>query len=83
MIVSMTTPVGDIIEDLKELEVDGAVPKNVKIKLQKTIEALQMDNISLGKDKAIQELDEVADDINLQPYTSTQVWNIISRLEKI
>ena len=83
MIVSMTTPVGDIIEDLKELEVDGAVPKNVKIKLQKTIEALQMDNISLGKDKAIQELDEVADDINLQPYTRTQVWNIISRLEKI
>jgi len=79
----MTTPVGDIIEDLKELEVDGAVPKNVKIKLQKTIEALQMDNISLGKDKAIQELDEVADDINLQPYTRTQVWNIISRLEKI
>jgi len=83
VIVSMTTPVGDIIEDLKELEVDGAVPKNVKIKLQKTIEALQMDNISLGKDKAIQELDEVADDINLQPYTRTQVWNIISRLEKI
>ena len=79
----MTTPVGDIIEDLKELEGDGTVPKNVKSKLQKTIEALQMDNISLGKDKAIQELDEVADDINLQPYTRTQVWNIISRLEKI
>ena len=79
----MTTPVGDIIEDLKELEGDGAVPKNVKSKLQKTIEALQMDDISLGKDKAIQELDEVADDVNLQPYTRTQVWNIISRLEKI
>lgn len=73
----------EIIEDLKELEGDTSIPKNVKNKIQKTIEALQLEDVNLGKDKAIQELDEVADDVNIQPYTRTQIWNIVSRLEKI
>jgi len=33
--------------------------------------------------KALHELEEIADDINLQPFTRTQLWNIVSILEKI
>ena len=33
--------------------------------------------------KALNELEEIADDVNLKSYTRTQVWNVVSALEKI
>ena len=31
--------------------------------------------------KALHELEEVAEDTNMQPYTRTQIWNVVSLLE--
>jgi len=73
-----------IIELLEELKTDVSVPRNVKEKIENTISALNEQNdIKLRINKALHELDEIADDTNLQPYTRTQIWNIVSLLEKL
>ena len=69
---------------LNELKEDMTVPKNVRTKVEKVIEILN-DNaeMPIKVSKALNELEEVADDVNLQSYTRTQIWNVISALEKI
>ena len=72
-----------VIDVLGELQEDS-VPRNVKDKITITIEALkEKDEISIKVHKALHELEEIADDPNLQPYTRTQIWNVVSVLEKI
>lgn len=79
----MNQEIQGIIDILKELEDDNTVPRNVKNKIQNTIEILNEDSeISIKKSKALHYLDEIADDVNLQSYTRTQIWNIVSLLEK-
>ncbi len=69
---------------LSELKDDVSVPKNVKLKIERALEILDDDlETSIKVSKALNELEEVADDVNLQSYTRTQVWNVISILEKI
>lgn len=77
--------INSILNALDELMNDATVPKNVKEKIEVATKALKEKDcdISVKKDKAIQELDEISDETNLQPYTRTQVWNILSMLEKI
>ncbi len=80
----MSTQITGILSALTELEQDSTVPRNIKDKIQKTIGTLQGEGeLSMRIDKALQELDEIADDINLQTYTRTQIWNIVSMLEKL
>jgi uncharacterized protein len=74
-----------IIASISELQDDSTVPKNVKEKVHEILEALRDDKMekSMKVDKALQLLDEVSEDSNLQSYTRTQVWNLVSQLEKI
>ena len=73
-----------IIASISELQDDSTVPKNVKEKVQKILETLKDEKaeLSMRVDKALQILDDVAEDSNLQSYTRTQIWNIVSMLEK-
>jgi|TARA_B100002003_G_scaffold149320_1_gene138430 uncharacterized protein (UPF0147 family) len=74
----------DIIETLNEVQEDATVPKNVRIKIQEITGTLKEDTqLSIKINKALNELDEIASDVNLQPYTRTQIWNIVSVLEKM
>ncbi len=73
-----------IIEVLGELEQDNTVPRNIKIKIGEVIKILKQDEeLSIKINKALSELDEVSDDSNMQPYTRTQIWNVVSALEMI
>ncbi|MBI5072413.1 UPF0147 family protein [Candidatus Woesearchaeota archaeon] len=74
-----------IIESMQEIANDSTVPRNVKEKLQLIVKVLQneAEDILLRKDKALSELDEIAEDTNLQAYTRTQIWNMVSVLEMI
>lgn len=73
----------EIIDELQNLLEDSALPKNVKTKILATITILEEDSdISLKRDKALQLLDNLGEDTNLQSFTRTQLWNIISMLEK-
>ena len=74
----------EVIEILEDLEGDAAVPRNVKERIKNTIGALkEKTDLKIRINKALHELDEAADDPNLQPYTRTQIWNAVSVLEKI
>ena len=76
--------INSIIGTLTELEEDATVPKNVKLKIRGIINNLKEDiEPPIKISKALSELDEIADDINLQAYTRTQIWNAVSALEKI
>ena len=77
--------VKDIVASISELKDDTTVPKNVKEKVQEIIETLsdEKSDISMRIDKALQILDDIAEDSNLQSYTRTQVWNLVSMLEKV
>ncbi len=73
-----------IIEVLAELGNDNTVPRNVKLKLSAITLVLENSSErSIKIDKALQELEEITDDGNLQPYVRTQLWNIASMLEKV
>ncbi len=80
-----TQTVESIIATVSELQEDGTVPKNVKEKIQRIIETLKdgKAEVSMRIDKARQILDEVSEDANIQSYTRTQLWNIVSMLEKM
>ncbi len=74
----------EVLSILQELQEDPSVPRNIKNKLQNTIDALREDKeLSIRINKALHELDEISDDINLDQYARTQIWNIVSILEKI
>jgi len=76
--------IGEIMGGLEELQKDSTVPKNVKIRIQNTMDILNgKTDLSIRINKALNELDEIADDTNIQSYTRTQIWNIVSLLEKI
>lgn len=74
-----------IITTMTELHDDNTVPKNVKEKVHDVIETLKDEkaDISMRVDKALQILDEITEDSNLQSYTRTQLWNVVSMLEKV
>ena len=69
---------------LNELKGDSTIPKNVKLKIEKVIGILKKNSeVTIKVSKALNELEEVADDVNLESYTRAQIWNVISALEKI
>jgi uncharacterized protein (UPF0147 family) len=54
------------------------------MRIEKVIEVLNNNlEISIKVSKALNELEELADDVNLQSYTRSQIWTIISVLEKV
>jgi len=74
----------EVIDILSELEEDITVPKNVKLKIKGVIETLKENKeLSIRINKASNELDDIADDANVQPYTRTQLYGVVSLLEKI
>lgn len=76
--------VEQVIEFLSDLEGESGVPKNVKSKIQGIISELKdRKDISIKINKALTELEEIADDANMQSYTRTQIWSVISLLEKL
>ncbi|MAH33632.1 hypothetical protein CL615_04555 [archaeon] len=74
----------DVIEVLSDLKDDIAVPKNVRSKIENTIKILDTDiDTQIKISKVLHELEDISNDTNLQQYTRTQIWNVVSTLEKI
>jgi len=74
----------DITDALSELSSDSAVPKNIKNKISNMVNILEDDSeLSIRINKVLNELDEIADDPNMQAYTRVQILNIASLLETI
>ena len=71
------------LEILDELKDDNTLPKNVRSAVIRIIDFLKDDaqEISIRVDKAMQELEEISSDINVQAYSRTQLWHVVSMLE--
>lgn len=73
-----------VMAALTDMGNDSTVPKNVKDKVQRIMDVLNQDaELPMRVDRAIQELDDISSDVNLQSYTRTQIWNVVSLLEKV
>ena len=71
-----------VIEALEQLKEESAVPRNVRMKIETSIHALQEQGVvSLRASKALHELEDVAEDNNMQPHIRTQIFNVVSLLE--
>ncbi|MFH1072098.1 MAG: UPF0147 family protein [Nanoarchaeota archaeon] len=83
-IMKNTADFSMIITALHELQNDSGVTKNIKIKISEMLSALRAgaDN-SLIANKMLAELEEISNDINLQPFVRTQLYNISSMLETL
>lgn len=76
--------VGTAINSLNEIYADATVPKNVRMKIDGIAGTLKEGaELSIKVNKALNQLDEIVNDVNLQPYTRTQIWNVMSMLEKL
>jgi len=74
----------EVIAVLKELAEDSTVPRNIKTKLQSIVLALDNEiEAPLKLSKALNEFDDIINDVNLEPHTRTQIWGVVSSLEKI
>ena len=75
----------NILASLSDLKEDKRVPRNVRTSLNETFEELMdnEENITVKLNTAISLLDEVNNDTNIQPFTRTQIWNIVSMLESL
>jgi len=73
-----------VLELLSELERDSTIPKNVKSTINKILTILK-DNSenSIKIDKVMHMFDELNEDPNIDPFTRTQLWNVISMLEAL
>lgn len=76
--------VGIVITSLNEIQEDITVPRNVRTKIEAIINTLKEDiELSIKVNKTLNELDDISNDVNLQAYTRTQIWNVMSVLEKL
>ena len=83
-IAEQISEVDTVINSLNEVGADVAVPKNVRVKIEAIIGTLKEDaELPIKVNKALNDLDELVSDVNLQAYTRTQIWNIMSVLEKL
>jgi len=72
------------IEKVNELKEDSMTPKGLKEKLDEIVNILKKDEEDTIKiNKALDVLDEISTENNIQPYIRTQIWNIVSILESI
>lgn len=76
--------VKEVVESLKEPLDDSTVPRNIRSRIQEIINTLDSDTeTSIKINKALNDLEEIGEDTNIQTYTRTQIWNAISILEKV
>jgi|TARA_Y100000310_G_C20633406_1_gene789872 uncharacterized protein (UPF0147 family) len=70
---------------LSEISEDPSTPKNVRSKIGNIMNILgcQDHEDSIKKDKVLCELDELTNDNNIQQFTRTQIWNVVSLLENV
>jgi len=74
----------DVIAVLSEMVADNNVPKNVRLAMNDLVSVLNSgDEQSIKVHEALNILDTISNDINLDSYSRTQMFSIISILENM
>ena len=72
----------EVIETLNELKKEQGINKSIKLYIDKIIAHLQNDP-ELGKDKALEEIEELVAANNVAPHIRSQMWNVVSMIESL
>lgn len=73
-----------VMDALNEMVGDNTVPKNIKTKIDTIIKLLSCETeIPIKVSRALHEMEEISEDVNIQPYTRTQLFNVVSLLESV
>ena len=77
--------VDSIISILEQVGIDRTVPRNVRAAVVKAKEDMANEKLDIDfrVSSVISILDEIAADVNLPPYSRTQIWNAVSSLETL
>lgn len=73
----------EVFQAFSEIIEDTTVPRTTKTKIEEIVKILKDENteFSLRKSKAMYELEQMLEDVNLQPFLRTQIYNVVSLLE--
>jgi len=77
------TKISEVVEELKELRTEKAIPKNVRSVLEE-IEELLLDNhkeIGVKVNSASQMIENISLDPNISSFARTQIWELSAILE--
>jgi len=78
------TEIIQILQALQEIAEDQTIPKNVRTVIQTTMVALQQPTtLRLNASKALQHLETLSETTNVEAFTRSQLYNIVSMLETI
>ena len=74
----------NVVEYLGEMKNDSTVPRNVKSKMDEVIVILKDDSeLSMKVDRAVHIFDQLNEDVNIDSFTRTQLWNVVSLIEAL
>ncbi|NPA38422.1 MAG: hypothetical protein GXN99_01350 [Candidatus Nanohaloarchaeota archaeon] len=76
--------VEELVSLLEELAEDRKIPRNVRAMIAEAVSAIKEDSEESLKARittAISILDEASTDPNLQQFSRTEIWNVVSMLE--
>jgi uncharacterized protein (UPF0147 family) len=80
----MNEKLNNIVSTLINIKEDDSIPKDVREKISLTISSLTCDiETSLKINKAVQELDDASNHVNIPSYTRIEILNVISILGSI
>jgi len=77
--------INNIVEQINEMQDEKDIPKNIKTKLLEVAQILKNDGeeVSLKIDKALSELEEISEDVNIPTHVRMYIYNLSSVLESI
>ena len=77
--------ISQIVETLSELSVDNYVPQNVRARAQIVADALKdkKESIEARKNRALQHLENMAIDSNIDMSTRTLIYQALSMVESL
>ncbi len=76
--------IDEILEFLETLAEDRRIPRNVRAMINEAIEEIKTNEEESLKTRittAISILEEASNDQNLQQFSRTEIWNVVSMLE--
>lgn len=70
---------------MRSVGLDSTVPRNIRSTVLMTSEKIEKSecDIEVEIGSAIYSMEDIANDINMPSHTRTELWNIISSLERI
>jgi uncharacterized protein (UPF0147 family) len=72
----------EIIQALQEVEEDSSIPKNIKEKICHTIKLMNEEtDLSIKLSRVLQSLEELSENTNMEAFTRSQIFNIVSMIE--